>query len=136
MRRKIIILVSILFTVTMAFAGSPAERLIETALTLDESVQTAELTKILPEVAKLLKTETAVVEKAIYYQNLKLSDVALGKFVSDKSHQSLPELLKPATDWNKILGDKKLDVDDAREYLDNLSSEVAFLVFENRHKDK
>jgi hypothetical protein len=133
MKRKLIAVVALLFAVAVAFAGTPVERLTETAQNLDETVQNVELTKILPDVARLLKTETAVVEKAIFYQSLKLSDVALGKFVSEKANQSLPELLKPETDWAKVLSEKKLSMDDAREYLDNLSSEVAFLVFENKN---
>ncbi|MDB6026846.1 MAG: hypothetical protein JWM68_3069 [Verrucomicrobiales bacterium] len=126
-------MVSLLFAISVAVAGTPAERLSETAQSLDDSLQSVELNKILPGLAKLLKTETAVVEKAIFYQSLKLSDVALGKFIADKSKESLSELLKPATDWAKVLGEKKLNLDDAQEYLDNLSSEIAFLVFENRN---
>ncbi len=109
----------------------------ETAQNLDESVQSVELSKILPDIAKLLKTETAVVEKAIFYQNMKLSEVVLGTFVSEKSHESLPELLKPSINWTQVLEQKKLNTDDAREYLDSISSEVAFLVFEKKNaKDK
>lgn len=126
-------MVSLLFCVTALFAGTPAERLHETAQSLDDSAPSIELSKILPDVAKLLKTETAVVEKALFYQSLKLSDVALGKFVSEKASEPLRNLLKPSIDWTKVLDDKKLSFDDAREYLDNLSSEVAFLLFENRH---
>ena len=133
MKRKLIATVALLFAVIVAFAGTPVERLNETAQNLDESVQNVELSKILPQVAKLLKTETAVVEKAIFYQSLKLSDVALGKYFSDKVGQPLGDVLKPATDWAKLLNDKKLNIDEAREFLDNLSSEVAFLVFENRN---
>lgn len=133
MKRNILIVVSLLFAISVAVAGTPAERLSETAQSLDDSLQSVELNKILPGLAKLLKTETAVVEKAIFYQSLKLSDVALGKFIADKSKESLSELLKPATDWAKVLGEKKLNLDDAQEYLDNLSSEIAFLVFENRN---
>ena len=126
-------LVALLFAISVAVAGTPAERLTETAQSLDDSVQSVELNKILPAVAKLLKTETAVLEKALFYQNLKLSEVALGKFISEKATQSLPELLKPATDWVKVLEEKKLSLEDATEYLDNFSSEVSFLVFENRN---
>ncbi len=133
MKRISLVAVSLLFSIALAFAGTPAERLSETAQNLDDSVQNVELNKILPDIAKLLKTETAVVEKAIFYQNVKLSDVALGKFVAERASVALPEILKPATDWSKMLGEKKLSLDEAREYLDNFSSEVAFLVFENRH---
>src|SRR5215218_1184304 len=108
MKRNIITLVTLLFAMSVAFAGSPSERLSETAQSLDDSVQTVELNKILPDIAKLLKTETAVVEKAIFYQSLKLSDVALGKFISEKAKEPLADLLKPATDWNKVLAEKKL----------------------------
>ena len=137
MKRKVLATVTLLFALTVAFAGTPAERLMETAQNLDESVQSVELSKILPDIAKLLKTETAVVEKAIFYQNMKLSEVVLGTFVSEKSHESLPELLKPSINWTQVLEQKKLNTDDAREYLDSISSEVAFLVFEKKNaKDK
>jgi hypothetical protein len=69
--KRIIIMVSLLFTITVAVAGTPAERLIETAQDLDESVQAVELDKMLPAVAKLLKTETATLEKALFFQKMK-----------------------------------------------------------------
>ena len=38
-------MVSLLFAITVAFAGTPAERLTETAQSLDDSLQTVELNK-------------------------------------------------------------------------------------------
>lgn len=132
MKRNIFV-VALLFVFTVAFAGTPAERLTEVAQSLDDSVQNVELNKLLPDIAKLLNTETAMVEKALFYQHVKLSDVALGKFVAEKAHASFGDLLKPAIDWPTLLTEKKVSLDDAREYLDSFSSEVAFLVFENRN---
>jgi hypothetical protein len=56
---------------------------------------------------------------------------------AESSKNPIAGLLKPGSDWVKILNEGQLNLGDAREYLDNFSSEVAFLVFENRHtKDK
>lgn len=117
-------------------SATPADRLVESAQALDESVQKGDLGNVLPDLAKLLKTETGVVEKALFYQNLKLSDIVLARFAAEKNKIPMDSLLKGTIDWPKVLDEKKLNLSDAREYLDDMASEVAFIVFEHKHAGK
>lgn len=119
-------------------AQTNSSKLTQTAKVLDDTLKTSHLKKVTPDLGRVLKMDTQAVEKALLDQKLKFSDLALAKFLSDKINQPVESLLAlgQITDWDASLKNANISEKEAIEHLDNLQSEVAFLMLDFRDKKK
>ena len=108
----------------------------EVSSTLNSTIQKAEvkndLRKILPDLARTLDVKSEVLEKAMLNEKLKLSDVAMAKFISDKTAESIDTYLTSANalDWDSALKKAGVKESEAEEYLDNMQTEVALVMMD------
>lgn len=110
----------------------------ESAKILDDTLRLEHLKKVTGDLGRVLKIDTAVVEKALITQKIKLSDLALAKFISEKLNQPIEELLttSASTDWEALLKTANVSSKEILEHMENLHSEVAFLMLDFRDKKK
>lgn len=119
-------------------AQTNSSKLTQTAKVLDDTLKPSHLKKVTPDLGRVLKMDTQAVEKALLDQKLKFSDLALAKFLSDKINQPVKNLLAlgQITDWDASLKNANISEKEAIEHLDNLQSEIAFLMLDFRDKKK
>lgn len=132
----------VLFLVLSCFAfpflGQTSERFRETAKTIDQLIVKADFGSILPHLAAVLKMETPDLKKAMVDDRRKLSSLALAKLLEEKTNKPalsfFPDGAEP--DWAALLKEGNVSDKEADEYLDNIYSEVAFLMLDHRSKKK
>ena len=130
MRKPIIAVVSVfLLSARIVFAG-----LSDISDTLNSSIVNSPLHEILPDLAKVLNVDPALLRKAMVDSALRLSDVACAKFMSEKTGQPITDFFKIATplEWVETLTRYNLKEKDAADYLDVLQTEVAFMMLDHR----
>ncbi len=110
----------------------------ESARALDEEVKKLDLKKNIPSLAALLKLDTGLVETNLLQKKTNFSALAIAKLVADKAGLTVPEVLDDATkpDWPETVQNAGISLAEARDYLDNLQSEVALMRLDQRLKRK
>jgi hypothetical protein len=105
---------------------------------LEAAVAEADLQKVLPDLAKFLKLELAVVEQALVEQKLTLSGLALAQLIADKTEKKLAEVIEahPKRDWLAACQQAKVPLAEAVQRLDQLCSKVSFLTYDQQKKRK
>ena len=108
----------------------------EYAEMVNDTIEHAEVVKIVPPLSKLLAVDEPQSQKALVESNFKLSDVALAKLVSQKSGKPFDTILTPESvaDWLPVLKANDVSETEAETYLDNFQSEVALIMFDYREK--
>src|SRR6185295_8295812 len=106
----------------------PSQQFVNASASLNESIKSVQVKKVIPVLASTLKVESAVIEKGLLESKHQLSDVALAKFVADKTNKSIDSFMSVSSEseWVDVLAQNNISSDDAQEYLDNLQTEVAF----------
>ena len=104
------------------------------ALSLDETYLKADLKKIAPRLAALVKCDPALVEQALVVKHQKFSTVALAKLIAEKTGRDVPAVLAGFGDADGVAAAKEagLPLADVTEYLENLQAEVAFVMLDYR----
>jgi hypothetical protein len=135
MKTTIQILIAVLVTLTtQVYAGAPSQQLMDASQNLNEAIKNVELKQVIPDLASALKVESSIVEKGMVENKHKLSDLALAKFVADKTSKSVDSFMNVSseTEWVDVLAQNKISDSDVQEYLDGLQTEVAFLMLDHR----
>ena len=117
----------------LAFSIEP-DKIQTAARTLDETYHKADLKKIAPRLATLIKSDRAVVEQALVVKHQKFSTIAIAKLVSEKTGQDLAAVLAALgdTDGSSAAKEAGLTSAEVAEHLDNLQPEVAFIMLDLR----
>ena len=130
----------LLLTAAAAFIlGMPAlASLQQTASALDETINDVETKIIVNGLAEKVGVEAKIAKDALLDKKLKLSQLALAKFVSEKSASELSTVLEHLpSDWQDYLKSSNVSEREAEEYLDALQTEVALLMLDYReHRQK
>jgi hypothetical protein len=119
---------------TQVFAGAPSQQLMNASESLNDAIKNVELKKVIPDLATALKVDTATVRTAMVEKQHKLSDIAMAKFMADKTGKAVDSFINVTTEaqWVDVLNQNNVTDADAQEYLDGLQTEVAFLMLDHR----
>lgn len=124
----------VLLLSTLVCSSAQSGSIQDSATALDETYLRADLKKLAPRMAALLKVDRAVVEQAIVEKRKKFSTLALATLLAEKTGADAAKLISTARDDNWTAELKKAGLADEKivEYLDSLQSELAFVLLDFR----
>jgi hypothetical protein len=122
----------------LAIACTASAGLNDVSESLNNTIKVANLPKILPKLSETLALDRSVVEKALVETKLKLSDIVIAKFISEKINAPIKDLLTTsvAANWLEQLKKNQLSEQDAEEYLDTLQTDVAVMMIDFWEKQR
>ena len=123
----------VLLLSTLVCSSAQSGSIQESATALDETYLRADLKKLAPRMAALLKVDRAVVEQAIVEKRKKFSTLALATLLAEKTGGDAAKLISTRDDnWTAELKKAGLADEKVVEYLDSLQSELAFVMLDYR----
>src|ERR1043166_1010943 len=126
--------VGMLLLSSMVCIPGESQKIRSSVASLDDTYRRADLKKVVPKLAELVKVERAIVEKAMVDKQQKFSSIVFAKLIADKSGKDIATILFETTDpdWVALLKAAGLKDDDVVEHLDGLQSELAFAMLDFR----